>query len=405
MAETAWWRTAVIYEIVIPSFLDTNGDGWGDLAGITKRLDYLKNLGVGAIWLTPIHPSPHYDIGYDVSDYFNIHPRFGTLDDFDALLTAAHDRQLRVLIDFVPNHTSIDHPWFQQARRSRDDTKRQWYLWSDPNSSGGPPNNWINRFGNSAWTFDESTGQYYFSSFTAQQPDLNWRNSEVRQAMYDVLRFWFRRGVDGIRIDALAHLIKDERLRNNPRNLSYDESQEPYNRLSHVFQQNQPELLDVITELRSVMDEFDDRMMIGEVYQTAEQITAYQRAGAHLLLNTSMLQTDFETVHLRNMIDIFEGRTAVGAWPSRCSGNHDLPRLASRVGEANLRLAALLHFTVRSAPTMYYGEELGLEEMDVAAEKMQDPSGREDPRYGCDGRRAPMPWDESPGGGFSTAEP
>lgn len=403
MADAAWWKTAVIYELLVPSFQDSNGDGWGDLPGITQRLDYLQDLGVDAVWLSPINPSPLYDIGYDVSDYTAIHPRFGTLADFDRLIAEAHRRRLRIIIDFVPNHTSVEHPWFQQSRQSRDNPQRPWYLWSDPGVGGGPPNNWINRFGETAWTLDEATGQYYFGSFTSQQPDLNWRNPEVRQAIAEAMHFWLRRGVDGLRIDALAHLIKDEHLRNNPRNLDYTEDLEPNNKLCQVYHQNQPELLDRIEEFRALFDQYEDRVILGEVYQSAEQITAYQRAGAHLLLSTSMLQSEFETAQQRNVIDLAEGRTAVGAWPSRSSGNHDIPRLATRVGQKNLRLAALLHFTVRGTPTMYYGEELGLCDMQVPADRLQDPAGKADIRYGRDGYRAPMPWDDSPGAGFTGA--
>jgi len=405
MADAVWWKTAVVYELLVPSFQDSNGDGWGDLPGITRRLDYLQDLGVGALWLSPINASPLYDIGYDVSDFTAVHPRFGTLEDFDQLVAEAHRRQLRIIIDFVPNHTSVEHPWFEQSRQSRDNPKRPWYLWNDPGVDGGPPNNWINRFGESAWTHDAATGQYYFGSFTPQQPDLNWRNPEVRGAIAEAMHFWLRRGVDGLRIDALAHLIKDVHLRSNPRNLDYTEELEPNNQLCPVYHQNQPELLDRIEEFRALFDQYEDRVILGEVYQSAEQITAYQRAGAHLLLSTSMLQTEFETAHQRNVIDLAEGRTAVGAWPARSSGNHDIPRLASRVGQENLRLAALLHFTVRGTPTMYYGEELGLCDMQVPADRLQDPAGKADPRYGRDGYRAPMPWDDSPGAGFSNRTP
>lgn len=405
MVDDAWWRTAVIYEIAVPSFQDSNGDGWGDIPGLIQRLDYLRDLGVGGIWLTPINRSPMYDLGYDVADYQDVDPRFGSLDDFDRLVAESHDRGLRVIIDFVPNHTSVEHPWFQESSASRDNAKADWYLWSDAGPGGRPPNNWVNRFGTSGWTWNEARQQYYFGSFSPQQPDLDWRHRDVRAAMYDVMRFWLRRGVDGLRIDALAHLIKDKQLRDNPVNLGYNENEEPSNKLALVYHQNQPELLEVIREFRQVFDEFDDRVMLGEVYLSAEQLTAYQSAGAHLLLSTSMLQITFEAAHVRNMVDLLEARTAVGGWPARSSGNHDIGRVANRVGVANARLAAMLHLSVRGTPTIYYGEELGLEKFDVPVDRIQDPSGKDNPKFGRDGYRAPMPWDDSPQGGFSSVEP
>lgn len=405
MAESMWWQSDVLYEVLVPSFQDSDGDGWGDLRGILRRLDYLTELGVGAVWLSPFYRTGMCDIGYDVIDHTAVDPRFGTLEDFESLLAAAHERNLRIVIDYVPNHTSDQHPWFQQSRSSRDAPKRSWYIWADPHPGGGPPNNWVNRFGRSAWTFDPATEQYYFGTFTPQQPDLNWRHPEVQQAMLDILRLWLDRGVDGVRVDALPHLIKDDHLRDNPKNLSYTEDQEPSNRLAQSYSQNQPELIDTICQMRQVIDEYQDRVLIGEAYQSPEQIAAYQRAGAHLLLSTSMLQVQFNAPSLRQMIDYVEAITPDEAWPSRSSGNHDIPRLAERVGPANLRLAALLQFTVRGAASTYYGDELGLLNIAVPPEKMWDPSGRDDARYGRDRFRVPMPWNREPNAGFTTGDP
>ena len=405
MADTHWWQHAVLYELLVPSFQDTDGDGWGDLPGVIQRLDYLSELGVGAVWLSPFYRSAMYDIGYDVIDHTEVDRRFGTLEDFDRLIRAAHARDLRVVIDYVPNHTSRRHPWFEQSRRGRESPRRDWYLWRDPAPDGGPPNNWINRFGRSAWTFDPATEQYYFGTFTPEQPDLNWRNPEVQEAMFDVLRFWLARGADGVRVDALPHLIKDAWLRDNPPDPSYTDDQEPLNRLQQTYSQNQPELIGLIGQLRSVIDEYPERVLIAEAYQSPEQIAAYQRAGIHLSLSTSMLQVDFGALSLRQMIDTVEAVTPPGAWPGRATGNHDIARLIERVGPDNARLTALLHATVRGTPAIYYGDELGLAQIEVPQAKMQDPSGREDPRYCRDCHRVPMPWDRQPGAGFSAGEP
>jgi len=401
----AWWQGSVIYEILIASFQDSTGDGWGDLPGITSRLGYLSDLGVDAIWLSPFYLSPLYDLGYDVSDHTAIHPRFGTMDDFDLLLTSAHRCGLKVVIDYVPNHTSRQHAWFEQSCTSLTNPKRDWYLWHAPQSDGTPPNNWLNRFGRSAWTMDANTNQYYFATFAPEQPDLNWRNPEVRQAMFDILRFWLDRGTDGVRVDALAHLIKDQAFRNNPPNVDYTDDQEPSNRLTQPYSQNHPDLLEVLGQLRAVIDEYPNRLLMGEAYQSAEQIAAYQRAGVHVLLDTSMLQVPFKANQLRNVIDRTEALTPHREIPSRSAGNHDIARLAKRVGQVNLYLAALLQLTVRGVASIYYGDELGLNPLLVSPDRMQDPSGRDDPRYSRDHSRAPMPWDDSPQGGFSTREP
>src|SRR5580692_8187061 len=262
----AWWKTGVIYQIYPRSFQDTNGDGIGDLKGIEQRLDYLVSLGVGAIWISPIYPSPMVDFGYDVAEYCDVDPRFGTLADFDDLLMQAHRRGLKVLVDFVPNHTSDQHSWFVESRASRGNQKRDWYLWRDPAADGGPPNNWISDFGGSAWEWDETTSQYYYHAFLKEQPDLNWRNPAVQQAMYDVLRFWFARGVDGFRIDVLWHLIKAADYPDNPSNPAYRPGMGEMDRVIQLHSTDQPEVHAIAAAMRHIADAYGDRVLIGEVY-------------------------------------------------------------------------------------------------------------------------------------------
>jgi alpha-glucosidase len=399
-----WWHWAVIYEITLPSFQDSNGDGFGDLAGVTSRLDYLAELGVDAIWLSPFYQSPFYDLGYDVANHLEIAPRCGSLADFEHLVREAHARRLRVIVDFVPNHTSSVHPWFVESRAERGHRWRDWYLWHD-GADGAPPNNWIDRFGESAWTWDEQSQQYYLATFTPQQPDLNWRNPEVRKAHWNVLRYWLGLGVDGVRVDAVTHLIKDAALRNNPVNEGYRLEQEPSNRLTPVFSHNQPQLLDMIGEMKRVVCEYDDRALIAEVYQPPEQIASFQRAGFDILLDTSLLQGTFAPQPLQRYIAIRESLTPRGQAPAHASGNHDIRRLANRIGNHNLRLAAMLQFTLRGATIMYYGEELGLCNACLSPADLQDPSARIDPRYSRDYSRSPMPWNEEPDAGFSTGSP
>src|SRR3712207_5404123 len=270
-----WWQRAVVYQIYPRSFQDSDGDGVGDLRGIAARLDYLIWLGVDAVWLSPIYPSPMADFGYDVSDYRGVHPLFGTLEDFDALVEAAHARGLKLILDFVPNHTSDRHPWFLESRSSRDNPKRDWYIWRDPAPDGGPPNNWISNFGGSAWEWDEATGQYYYHAFLTEQPDLNWRNPEVREAMYDVLRFWLKRGVDGFRVDVIWQLIKDAEFRHNPPNPAYQPGQAEINRFLKVYSADRRKVQEVVSEMRRMLEKFHDRVLIGEIYLPLERLVAY----------------------------------------------------------------------------------------------------------------------------------
>jgi alpha-glucosidase len=408
--DTPWWQTAVIYQIYPRSFQDSNGDGIGDLRGIIGRLGHLAELGVDAIWLSPIFPSPMADFGYDITNYTDIDPIFGSLDDFDELLAAAHDRGLKLLLDLVPNHTSDQHPWFRESRSSRDNPKRDWYIWHDPGANGGPPSNWLSEFGGSAWQFDEATGQYYFHAFLAAQPDLNWRNPQVRTAIYDVMRFWLRRGVDGFRVDVIWRLLKDPQFRDNPPNPAYREGQPPQRRLVLLYTADLAEVHDVIAEMRGVVDEFGERVLLGEIYLPIERLVAYygrDLRGCHLPFNFSLLLVDWHARTIARLIDEYEAKLPPGGWPNWVLSNHDRPRIASRVGRAQARIAAMLLLTLRGTPTIYYGDEIGMIDVPMPAERIQDPVERNLPGFGIgrDGERTPMQWDANAYAGFSTADP
>jgi alpha-glucosidase len=392
MQRGSWWQTGVIYQIYPRSFQDTSGDGIGDLRGITQRLSYLTELGVDAIWLSPIFPSPMADFGYDISDYTDIHPPFGTLDDFDALLAAAHSQGLKVILDLVPNHTSDRHPWFLESRASRRSRKRDWYIWKDPAANGGPPNNWLSVFGGSAWEYDGATGQYYYHAFLAAQPDLNWRNPAVRSAIYEVMRFWFRRGVDGFRVDVLWHLIKDDEFRDNPPNADFRPTDPPHHRLVPLYTADRPEVHDVIAEMRRVADEFSDRVLIGEIYLPLERLVAYygrDLAGMHLPFNFSLLSTSWHAPSIARLIAEYEAALPAGGWPNWVLGNHDRPRIASRVGPDQARIAAMLLLTLRGTPTIYYGDEIAMQ--DVAIAHVRDPLEKNVPSEALAGTAAVLP--------------
>jgi alpha-glucosidase len=405
-----WWKRGVIYQIYPLSFQDTNGDGKGDLQGIRRRLDYLAWLGVDAVWLSPIFPSPMKDCGYDIADYCDIAPEFGTLMDFDALLADAHSRNIRVILDFVPNHTSDQHPWFRESRGSRDNAKRDWYIWRDPAPGGGPPNNWLSNFGGSAWTLDAATGQYYYHAFLAEQPDLNWRNPAVRAAMYDVLRFWLARGVDGFRVDVLWHLMKDAELRDNPPNPDYRPGDPSHRRVLQVYSADRPEIFDVISEMRSVVDAYRGRVLIGEIYLPLERLVAYYGvggSGVHLPFNFQLILAPWNAAEIVKIIAEYERLVPQGEWPNWVIGNHDQSRIATRVGPAQARIAAMLLLTLRGTPTHYYGDELGMEDVPIPHERVRDNWTKSEPGVGAgrDPQRTPMQWDGSLNAGFSKGEP
>jgi alpha-glucosidase len=400
-----WWQTGVIYQVYPRSFMDASGDGVGDLAGITSRLDYLEWLGVDALWISPFYPSPMADFGYDVSDYTGVDPLFGTLDDFDELLEAAHRRGIKVILDYVPNHSSDEHPWFVESRSSRENPKREWYIWADPAPDGGPPNNWQSIFGGSAWERDEVTEQYYLHSFDVKQPDLNWRNPEVREAMYGAMRFWLERGVDGFRIDVLNALMKDDLLRDNPENPDWREGDPPWERQIRVYSEDRPEMLEILREMRAVADSYEGhRVLIGELYLPLERMISYYGPdldGVHLPFNFGLvILAEWEAHAVGRLIEEYETALPEGAWPNWVLGNHDGSRIINRVGEHRTRLVQMLLLTLRGTPTLYYGDEIGMRDVGIPPEMARDPQGIRSPGYGRDPVRTPMQWDADPNAGF-----
>ncbi|MCB0010730.1 MAG: DUF3459 domain-containing protein [Anaerolineales bacterium] len=407
----AWWQNAVFYQIYPRSFQDTNGDGIGDLQGISDRLDYLVDLGIDAIWISPIYPSPMVDFGYDVADFCDIHPMFGDLATFDRLLGAAHERQLKVILDYVPNHSSDQHPWFQESRRSRDNPKRDWYIWHPARADGSVPNNWESIFGGSVWEWDEATGEYYLHTFVPEQPDLNWRNPAVVAAMHDVIRFWLDRGVDGLRVDAVTCLMKDQAFRDNPPAepgsywTQFDIALEPR------YTMHLPETFRQVQLMRAVFDEYEARVHIGEtgVAEAAELVPYYGDPlnGYHIPFNFLTLHADWDAAEMRRLIERYYEVIPAGGWPNFVFGNHDVHRLASRFGGENHRSVAMLLLTLWGVPTIYYGDELGMQDVAVPPERRVDPWGLADPGsdLGRDPERTPMQWDSTANAGFTTGEP
>ncbi|MDB5688796.1 MAG: alpha-amylase [Sphingomonas bacterium] len=407
-----WWQSATIYQIYPRSFQDSDGNGIGDLAGITARLDYVAALGIDAIWISPIYPSPMADFGYDVADYCDVDPRFGTLADFDALLARAHDLGLRVLLDLVPNHSSDRHPWFAASRSSRADPQRSWYIWRDPAPDGGPPNNWISDFGGPAWAWDAATGQYYAHAFLPEQPDLNWREPGLRRAMYDAMRFWFDRGIDGFRIDVLWHMIKAADFPDNPPNPDYREGMGEMHKVLQLHSTDQPEVHGIAAEMRAIADGYaGDRVLIGEIYLPVPELMTYYGSDTapevHLPFNFQLIEARWDAATLAGIIAAYEAALPPGGWPNWVLGNHDRQRIASRIGQRQARVAAMLLLTLRGTPTLYYGDEIGLADVAIPAIQVQDPRELREPGIGLgrDPVRTPMPWDGSVGAGFTTGTP
>ena len=371
-----WWKTGVIYQVYPRSFMDANNDGIGDLQGIIGKLDYLQWLGIRALWISPIYPSPMADFGYDITDYTAIDAQFGTMADFDQLLQEAHRRELKVILDLVPNHTSDRHPWFIESKSSKNSPKRDWYIWHDGKADGSPPNNWKSVFGGDAWEWDDHTQQYYYHGFLKEQPDLHWWNPDVQEAMFDVMRFWLDKGVDGFRVDVIWHLIKDRQLRDNPPNPDYDDTQSTYNQLLPAYSTDQPEVHDIVQKMRQVVDVYNDRLIIGEVYLPLQQLMAYygpQRNGVHMPFNFQLLTLPWHAHEIAATIDQYEGALPAEGWPNWVLSNHDRPRVASRVGEHQALVAAMLLLTLRGTPTVYYGDEIGMRDVAIPAEEQQDP--------------------------------
>ncbi|WP_114783650.1 alpha-amylase family glycosyl hydrolase [Botryobacter ruber] len=405
-----WWQEGVFYQIYPRSYQDSNSDGVGDLRGIIKRLDYLKWLGINAVWISPIYPSPMADYGYDIADYTGIHPLFGNMDDFDELLKEVHARGMKLILDLVPNHTSDQHPWFLESKSSKDNPKRDWYIWKDAKPDGSPPNNWLSVFGGSGWEWDETTQQYYFHAFLKEQPDLNWRNPEVHEAMYDVMRYWLDKGVDGFRVDVMWHMVQDEQFRDNPPNPNYEPHMATYEQLMPVFSTDQPEVHDIVREMRRVLDSYDERMMIGEIYLPIHKLMTYygsENDGAHLPFNFLLLSIPWNSEHIASEIAIYEGALPDGGWPNWVLSNHDQPRITSRVGEAQARIAAILLLTLRGTPTIYYGDEIGMRDVPIPPDEVQDPQGLNMPDLNLsrDPARTPMQWEDATNAGFSDAKP
>jgi alpha-glucosidase len=412
-ANQEWWRHAVIYEIYPRSFQDSDGDGVGDIKGITLRLDYLHDLGVDAIWITPIYPSPGVDYGYDISDYTAIDPVYGTMADFDNLVAEAKKRDIRIIMDFVINHTSDQHAWFKESRSSRTNPKRDWYIWRDGKGPGQPPNNWQSWFGHSAWTDDEKTGQYYYHYFYVQQPDLNWRNPEVHTAMDAVLDFWMKRGVAGFRIDAVSRLFEDPDLHDDPylpgRNVYGDRN------IEHKYTDDLPEVHDVLKEVRRVVDKYPgDPVLVTEADEpNVEALTRMYGNGDEVQLPMDFQIADVNRLsasRFRELFNQIESNSAHGQ-PEYFFSNHDQPRQWDRYGDGVhndqiAKLMAVLELTTRGTPQMYYGEELGMRTTDPERiEDVHDPIGKIGwpKEKGRDGERTPMQWNGSAGAGFTTS--
>lgn len=413
-----WWQRGVVYQIYPRSFKDSNADGIGDLPGIIAKLDYLndgspESLGIDAIWLSPFQRSPMADFGYDVADYCDVDPIFGNLADFDRLVAEAHKRGMKVIIDYVPNHTSDQHAWFIESRSSKNNPRRDWYIWRDPKPDGSPPNNWGSFFGGPAWTLDPLTGQYYLHQFVKEQPELNWRNPEVVQAMLDVLRFWLDRGVDGFRMDVIGLLIKDADLRDNPPNpdtLPNLPDNDLFSRQMHIYTEDQDEVHEIIKQIRKLLDSYPERCGIGELWGPMDRwVRYYGENGSelHLPFNFRLMWQPWSAKAMRASVDEMEAALPPGAWPNYVLGNHDQPRLSTRFGgQAQARLAGMMLLTLRGTPTVYYGDELGMPNGVIPPEKIQDPQGINlGAERSRDVARTPMQWDASANAGFSTVDP
>lgn len=410
MKNLLWWHTGIIYQIYPRSYQDTNNDGIGDLQGIITRLDHLEWLGIETVWLSPIYPSPMADFGYDISDYEDIDRVFGSLSDFDQLVSEVHRRGMKLVMDLVPNHTSDRHPWFLESRSSRDNPKRDWYIWQDPLPDGGLPNNWLSVFGGSGWEWDEKTGQYYYHGFLKEQPDLNWRNPQVQKAMLNVMRFWLDKGVDGFRVDVMWHMVKDLQLRNNPPNPHYQDFMPTYDKLLPLYSTEQPEVHEIVRKMRSVLDEYEERMMIGEIYLPLEQLMAYYGADndeAHLPFNFQLLSLPWDGQVIATAVEEYEAALPSEGWPNWVLGNHDRPRITSRVGAGQARVAAMLLLTLRGTPTIYYGDEIGMRDVPIPFQEIQDPQGLNmpDKNLSRDPCRTPMQWNSGANAGFTASKP
>jgi len=406
-----WWKHGVIYHVYLLSFFDANQDGKGDLQGLIQKLDYLKDLGVDAIWISPVFQSPMFDFGYDVSDYYQIHPDFGNMDDFNSLISGAHQRNIRIILDMVLNHTSEQHPWFLESRVDKDHPKRDWYIWKPP-SNGRKPNNWKTAFGNSCWKYDNNTGEYYLHSFFSEQPDLNWRNKEVQEEMFRMLSYWLDKGVDGFRFDVINFIIKDKKLRNNPLFYRFSPSQK-------IRTRNHPKSYKIIKNLRKLLDTYADKMSVGEIYtlppgnpRLAASYLSKGRNSLHLTFDFSIFFIHWSAKKYFKAIEQWQNSIPAEGWPSMVFSNHDLFRAVNRFGigrnkDKKARLLALLLLTSRGTPFIYYGEEIGMKNVRISKKHIKDPLGKKFwPLFrGRDRARTPMQWNNALYAGFSETEP
>lgn len=405
-----WWRDGVIYQIYPRSFKDSNHDGIGDLNGILQKLDYLRDLGIDAIWLSPIYLSPDVDYGYDVQNYYEIDPKFGSMDDFDNLLETAHAKGIRIILDLVLNHTSDQHDWFQQSRIAKDNPFRDWYIWKDKNKFGGVPNNWQSRFGGSGWEWDERTNQYYFHFFYKEQPDLNWSNPKVQKAILEMIDYWLKKGVDGFRLDVFNAFFKSEGFENNPPKLGLA----GFDRYYHQYDIDQPELKPFLAKLRDLLDMYPEKYAVGESFETSTQIAAsyISEQGLHATFDFSFLKNRFTAKGFHQSIQNWENLLQDHKWPNYVLNNHDVSRSASRYEkndkDERLKVLAAMILTLRGTPFLYYGEEIGMRDIPVRSKsEVKDPIGKHYwPFYkGRDGCRSPMQWDSTPNAGFSDNDP
>ncbi|WP_049722860.1 alpha-glucosidase family protein [Gilvimarinus polysaccharolyticus] len=421
MQNTPWWRGAIIYQVYPRSLMDSNGDGVGDIAGIIDKLDYIASLGVDAIWVSPFFRSPMKDFGYDISDYRDVDPLFGNLDDIDRLIAEAHRRGIKLIIDQVLSHTSDQHAWFQQSRESKDNAKADWYVWADPSEDGTPPNNWLAIFGGSAWEWEPRREQYYLHNFLKSQPDLNFHNPQVRAQILSEVEFWLKRGVDGLRLDAINFCFHDQQLRDNPakpvaerkgRGFSEDN---PYAFQRHIFDNTRPENLGFMEEIRSLMDRYPGAVTLGEISSEDSLATMAEYTQGnkrlHMAYSFELLSDEFSAAYIRQTVETLEQGLGEG-WPCWAIGNHDVARVVSRWGAGNQspQLAKVLNamlFSLRGSICSYQGEELGLTEASIEQHQLQDPYGITFwPRFkGRDGCRTPMPWSDEANGGFTAAVP
>jgi alpha-glucosidase len=417
MENQEWWKKAVIYQIYPRSFLDTDNDGIGNLNGITTKLDYLNDgtlnsLGVDAIWLNPFYPSPQFDFGYDVMDIRGVDPQYGTMEDFDNLLAEAHKRNVKIIMDIVPGHTSHLHPWFIESRSHKRSPKRDWYIWKPAPKPGKYPNNWLGVFGGRAWDWDGKTKEYYYHNSLPEQPDLNWRNPEMAQAFLADMAFWLDKGIDGFRIDVINYTMKDELFRNNPHCLG----RRPYDMLRHIYDKDRPEAVEVGKMMRALVDKYSDKMLVGEVYvdgpEKAARYLGENGDGLHMAFNFSFMYSKFSAKRFQAEVEAWESAVAGKGWPAYFLSNHDYKRHISRYAngkwtEARARVAAAMLLTLRGTPFLYQGEEIGMREVWFWKSEVLDPVGRKYWPFhlGRDGARTPMQWTASKNAGFSDAEP